>query len=244
MIVSDTDRYDYYNLPRCILVLIWVTSISRKPLKSVWGTVSNTTFYCSMKFCCRAQGAGLSDTAVEGSPGEVAEVHRRKQFCHWPCQCPRRKPSCPPGVSLVRDGCGCCKICARQAGDACNEADLCDPHKGLYCDYSADRPRYETGVCACKCFLLGWLENVESRQDFFLQFLLCSNHLHLTKSEMGLVFMHRETGLVLLNTSELSRCYTHVQKPVFIALKWSWSSSQVIAFSDKNRRNYVNSLTY
>ena len=35
MIVSDTDRYDYYSLPRCILVLIWVTSISRKPLKSV-----------------------------------------------------------------------------------------------------------------------------------------------------------------------------------------------------------------
>lgn len=35
----------------------------------------------------------------------------------------------------------------------CNEADLCDPHKGLYCDYSADAPRYETGVCARKCLL-------------------------------------------------------------------------------------------
>uniref|UniRef100_G1P997 Cellular communication network factor 6 n=1 Tax=Myotis lucifugus TaxID=59463 RepID=G1P997_MYOLU len=69
------------------------------------------------------------------------------QVCHWPCRCPQ-KPSCPPGVSLVRDGCGCCKICAKQPGDICNEADLCDPHKGLYCDYSADRPRYETGVCA------------------------------------------------------------------------------------------------
>ncbi|KAF0873803.1 WISP3 protein, partial [Crocuta crocuta] len=64
--------------------------------------------------------------------------------------CPRRKPRCPPGVSLLRDGCGCCWTCAKQAGDVCNEADLCDPHKGLYCDYSADRPRYETGVCACK----------------------------------------------------------------------------------------------
>ncbi|XP_045699983.1 cellular communication network factor 6 isoform X5 [Phyllostomus hastatus] len=95
----------------------------------------------------RAQGTGPLDVTPEGRPGEVSEVHHRKQFCHWPCKCPP-KPSCPPGVSLVRDGCGCCKICAKQPGDICNEADLCDPHKGLYCDYSADRPRYETGVCA------------------------------------------------------------------------------------------------
>uniref|UniRef100_A0A8C4LKS7 Cellular communication network factor 6 n=1 Tax=Equus asinus asinus TaxID=83772 RepID=A0A8C4LKS7_EQUAS len=91
---------------------------------------------------CRAQGT------PEGRPGEVSEVHQRKQFCHWPCKCPHQEPRCPPGVSFVRDGCGCCKICAKQPGDICNEADLCDPHKGLYCDYSADRPRYETGVCA------------------------------------------------------------------------------------------------
>lgn len=102
----------------------------------------------------------------EGRPGEGSEVHHRKQFCDWPCKCPP-KPSCPPGVSLVRDGCGCCKICAKQPGDICNEADLCDPHKGLYCDYSADRPRYETGVCACKCLLLDLLENIEYRQDIF-----------------------------------------------------------------------------
>ncbi|XP_058590988.1 cellular communication network factor 6 isoform X1 [Neofelis nebulosa] len=99
-------------------------------------------------FCCGEQGGRPSDTPPEGRPGEASEVHQRKQFCHWPCQCPRQKPSCPPGVSLLRDGCGCCKVCARQAGDMCNEADLCDPHKGLYCDYSADGPRYETGVCA------------------------------------------------------------------------------------------------
>ncbi|XP_049508904.1 cellular communication network factor 6 isoform X2 [Panthera uncia] len=101
-----------------------------------------------MKFCCGEQGGWPSDPPPEGRPGEASEVHQRKQFCHWPCQCPRQKPSCPPGVSLLRDGCGCCKVCARQAGDTCNEADLCDPHKGLYCDYSADGPRYETGVCA------------------------------------------------------------------------------------------------
>lgn len=106
-----------------------------------------------MKLCCRAQGTVPSDTTPEGGPAETSQLGHRKQVCHWPCQCPPRKPSCPPGVSLVRDGCGCCKVCAKQRGDLCNEADLCDPHKGLYCDYSADKPRYETGVCACKCLL-------------------------------------------------------------------------------------------
>ena len=49
------------------------------------------------------------------------------------------------------DGCDCCKACAQQVGDQCTEADVCDYHKGLYCDYSLDMPRYEKGVCACKC---------------------------------------------------------------------------------------------
>ncbi|XP_058527359.1 cellular communication network factor 6 [Ochotona princeps] len=97
---------------------------------------------------CWAQGVGPADMALGGTPGEALEAHQRKQFCHWPCKCPAPRPSCPPGVSLVRDGCGCCKTCAKQPGDICTEVDVCDPHKGLYCDYSADRPRYETGVCA------------------------------------------------------------------------------------------------
>ncbi|XP_041661834.1 cellular communication network factor 6 isoform X1 [Cheilinus undulatus] len=72
----------------------------------------------------------------------------RRQFCQWPCKCQRQRPYCAPGVSSVLDGCGCCKSCARQIGEPCNERDVCDPHKGMYCDFSADKPRFEVGVCA------------------------------------------------------------------------------------------------
>ncbi|KAM9840487.1 cellular communication network factor 6 [Aulostomus maculatus] len=72
----------------------------------------------------------------------------RRQFCHWPCKCQRERPQCAPGVSAVLDGCGCCKTCAQQVGQPCNERDICDPHKGMYCDFSADQPRFEVGVCA------------------------------------------------------------------------------------------------
>ncbi|KAG2465198.1 CCN family member 4-like [Polypterus senegalus] len=81
-------------------------------------------------------------------PSAVTEEYTRTQYCKWPCKCSKVAPSCPAGVSLVTDGCDCCKTCAKQVGERCNEADMCDYHKGLYCDYSADKPRYEKGVCA------------------------------------------------------------------------------------------------
>nr|XP_057946868.1 cellular communication network factor 6-like isoform X1 [Doryrhamphus excisus]XP_057946869.1 cellular communication network factor 6-like isoform X1 [Doryrhamphus excisus]XP_057946870.1 cellular communication network factor 6-like isoform X1 [Doryrhamphus excisus] len=81
---------------------------------------------------------------VRGGERTTAE---RQQFCRWPCKC-GETPRCTPGVSSVLDGCGCCKSCAKQIGDVCNERDVCDPHKGMYCDFSADRPRFQIGVCA------------------------------------------------------------------------------------------------
>ncbi|XP_030046074.1 CCN family member 4 isoform X1 [Microcaecilia unicolor] len=79
---------------------------------------------------------------------DTAESYNRTQYCKWPCECPDSSPRCPMGISLIVDGCNCCKTCAKQLGENCTEADTCDPHKGLYCDYSRDRPRYEIGVCA------------------------------------------------------------------------------------------------
>ncbi|XP_037393519.1 cellular communication network factor 6 isoform X3 [Pygocentrus nattereri] len=70
------------------------------------------------------------------------------QLCSWPCKCPAVRPQCAPGVSAVLDGCGCCKSCARQIGEPCNERDVCDPHKGMYCDFSRDKPRFQNGICA------------------------------------------------------------------------------------------------
>jgi hypothetical protein len=80
----------------------------------------------------------------------LEDISSRPEFCKWPCECPPSPPHCPLGVSLITDGCECCKICAQQLGDNCTEAAICDPHRGLYCDYSRDRPRYAIGVCARK----------------------------------------------------------------------------------------------
>lgn len=60
--------------------------------------------------------------------------------------CPSTPPQCAPGVSLVLDGCGCCRVCAKQMGELCTERDVCDPHKGLNCDFGAPMNR-RIGVC-------------------------------------------------------------------------------------------------
>ncbi|XP_006208058.2 CCN family member 4 isoform X2 [Vicugna pacos] len=87
-------------------------------------------------------------TAMASTPAPLEDTSSRPQFCKWPCECPPSPPRCPLGVSLITDGCECCKMCAQQLGDNCTEAAVCDPHRGLYCDYSGDRPRYAVGVCA------------------------------------------------------------------------------------------------
>ncbi|XP_078398211.1 CCN family member 2-like [Cetorhinus maximus] len=69
--------------------------------------------------------------------------------CRAPCHCPEQPPLCPPGVSLITDGCGCCSVCAKQAGEVCTRRQPCDLHKGLFCDFGS--ATYSTvGVCAAK----------------------------------------------------------------------------------------------
>ncbi|XP_032877050.1 cellular communication network factor 6 isoform X2 [Amblyraja radiata] len=111
--------------------------------------LSTLLFTGTYQFLCRIQQSQAQQAVVESGKkaAEFEEAPERRQFCKWPCKCPR-KPLCAPGVSLVTDGCGCCKACAKQFGELCTEADTCDPHKDLYCDYSGDRPKYEFGVCS------------------------------------------------------------------------------------------------
>ncbi|KAF3831928.1 CCN family member 2 [Mirounga angustirostris] len=72
------------------------------------------------------------------------------QDCGGPCQCAAAPaPRCPAGVSLVPDGCGCCRVCAKQLGELCTERDPCDPHKGLFCDFGSPANR-KIGVCTAK----------------------------------------------------------------------------------------------
>lgn len=66
--------------------------------------------------------------------------------CPGVCECPARPPSCPPGVSSVPDGCGCCKVCAAQLNQDCHEGRPCDHHKGLECNYGNDVGRMH-GIC-------------------------------------------------------------------------------------------------
>ncbi|XP_044296207.1 CCN family member 5 [Varanus komodoensis] len=68
------------------------------------------------------------------------------QRCQTPCYCPWIPPHCPPGSSLVLDGCGCCTVCARRLGEPCNYLHVCDQNQGLTCDYSIT-PARRGGIC-------------------------------------------------------------------------------------------------
>uniref|UniRef100_F7BF33 Cellular communication network factor 1 like n=1 Tax=Xenopus tropicalis TaxID=8364 RepID=F7BF33_XENTR len=69
--------------------------------------------------------------------------------CPAQCACPKEAQSCPPGISLVTDSCGCCKVCARQYNQDCALNQPCDHIKGLHCDYGAD-PASPVGICRAK----------------------------------------------------------------------------------------------
>ncbi|XP_048870426.1 CCN family member 1-like [Brienomyrus brachyistius] len=69
--------------------------------------------------------------------------------CPAVCDCPAGAPVCPPGVSAVPDGCGCCKVCAAQLNEDCHPTQPCDHHKGLECNYGND-VTHDRGICRAK----------------------------------------------------------------------------------------------
>ncbi|KAG5278275.1 hypothetical protein AALO_G00097150 [Alosa alosa] len=79
----------------------------------------------------------------------MATIYMVAASCPAVCQCPAVPPSCPPGVSSVEDGCGCCRVCAAQLNQDCSAERPCDHHKGLECNYGNDAAS-EWGVCRAK----------------------------------------------------------------------------------------------
>ncbi|XP_075409838.1 CCN family member 2-like [Tenrec ecaudatus] len=79
--------------------------------------------------------------------------------CSGPCRCVLEEiPTCPVGVTLVKDGCGCCPVCAKQLGDVCTKRDVCDKRKDLYCSFELPTEP-NIGVCRAKegasCYIEG-----------------------------------------------------------------------------------------
>ncbi|XP_038601195.1 CCN family member 1 [Tachyglossus aculeatus] len=66
--------------------------------------------------------------------------------CSAVCQCPLAVPKCAPGVGLVLDGCGCCKVCAKQLNEDCSKTHPCDHTKGLECNFGASSVALK-GIC-------------------------------------------------------------------------------------------------
>lgn len=63
-------------------------------------------------------------------------------------ECPQEMPKCAPGVSVALDGCGCCKVCARQLNEDCSLTEPCDHTKGLECNFGASFAAATTrGIC-------------------------------------------------------------------------------------------------
>lgn len=63
-------------------------------------------------------------------------------------ECPLEIPKCAPGVSVVLDGCGFCKVCARQLNEDCSLTEPCDHTKGLECNFGASFAAATTrGIC-------------------------------------------------------------------------------------------------
>ncbi|XP_051869053.1 CCN family member 1 [Pristis pectinata] len=79
----------------------------------------------------------------------VLYLAKAEPSCTPQCQCPREPPRCAPGVSLLLDGCGCCRVCARQLNQDCSKTLPCDRTRGLECNFGAS-PSAQRGICRAK----------------------------------------------------------------------------------------------
>lgn len=69
--------------------------------------------------------------------------------CPEDCRCAPDPPRCATGVSLILDGCGCCRVCARQLFEDCSKTQPCDHTKGLECNFGGGHGSAK-GICRAK----------------------------------------------------------------------------------------------
>ncbi|XP_010727544.2 protein CYR61 [Larimichthys crocea] len=79
----------------------------------------------------------------------VACVKLVSASCPKDCRCSLDTPTCAAGVSLMLDGCGCCKVCARQLFEDCSKTRPCDHTKGLECNFGGEYGSAK-GICRAK----------------------------------------------------------------------------------------------
>ncbi|XP_068604983.1 CCN family member 1-like [Brachionichthys hirsutus] len=70
-------------------------------------------------------------------------------LCPKDCHCPPDADRCAAGVGLIVDGCGCCKVCARQLFQDCSKTRPCDHTKGLVCHIGGGYGPAK-GICRAK----------------------------------------------------------------------------------------------
>ncbi|XP_053294391.1 CCN family member 1 [Pleuronectes platessa] len=69
--------------------------------------------------------------------------------CPKECHCPLEVPTRAAGVSLMLDGCGCCRACVRQLFEDCSTSQPCDHTKGLECNFGGGYDSAK-GICRAK----------------------------------------------------------------------------------------------
>ncbi|XP_042239145.1 CCN family member 1-like [Homarus americanus] len=97
-----------------------------------WGSVAGQRAPC---YKCEM----YKDAHPHSNPYIAIRAH-----CVYPCGC-GGVPDCDVDVRVVIDGCGCCWQCARQLGQPCDGATLCDLALGLTCHYNSTAD--PTGTC-------------------------------------------------------------------------------------------------
>ncbi|XP_075410650.1 CCN family member 2-like [Tenrec ecaudatus] len=115
------------------------------------GSLLFLVFLLVLCICVPKTSTVLATAEKEGSlilrPQLIPAQRARGQNCGGPCNCDSKpKPYCRPGVTVVKDACNCCPMCAKQLGESCEWPDRCDHKKLLYCDLGTP-PNRKTGVC-------------------------------------------------------------------------------------------------